>query len=1133
MDPVSAIGIAGGAIQITTLITKTIHGLSTLHGKFSNADLILNSLIAELLTIKAAITQLHELSEYNSSCTPKHPEYIEGLDVALDGCIAIVDVLSEEVEQLTPGSSNEAPHRGWGLRTRAKIVWKEDLMREHSQMLHSQVLALQLLLQICHCRTSSEQLELLRRQENRDIIKRVLNDTATLRSTTSIAGARTDEAGSSFRSSCTGNTVFEFDQFLLNEAPYRRAMRNHQLSLKQPAVLPNRQNSTATPISGTDEGYASGTSESTTTSLFRKFVDSTNGDEGIVARPSEFLQLHGNVSRRHTLSLGLSRAPESDKSVERSMSASSTLGWRSSGSTKEKLISALRRLNTTSRSNSSLKMSPTSGSTKRRRNRANESNISIDLTSMDNTTTPAIVRASQSGAILEVGNFINAGVDVETRDVTTGRNALAVAAHCNKADIVRLLIYHHANLDTQDAQLSTPLHLAASRGHTHILQLLLEEDARVNLKDASGRTAFMVAANAGHAEAAKLLLDYNSKINIRAADQMTALHIAAKNGDYEIASLLLSYGVDIEAKDVYMMTATHHACENGHVAILELLINHKTNINAVGADEMTPLICSAANGHFPTTHLLLRKKATPHSKDQHGMNALHWAAFNGHSDIVDLLLQKKTPLFSQNLQGRTALHLAAMNKQFAVVEFLLRNNAPIEARCHQGFTTLHYACCAQNVDLVRLLLAAGADIEAEVDKLKQRPIHFAASLGSLEITRLLCEKGASLDALTSDSAGRRALTIACRSGNLEIVQELLRFGAKSRVLYPGSIVEDSPICIASRMGHASMVSHLLANGSSALESDEMGWSPILYAAHFGHPQVLDILLQYYRPTADTHLFHMLIGIGFAPDAPTSPENKNQVQNLIQQVKDRQVLGDRSQHEIPLRMASTCSTIRSNPQSNHPRHPWERQEISPTLVYDAPVPQLSVRPLLPRIELPATVCQGLPDPRRRMQESASQETIPPESPTAHIQSPEPPINGGKSNLRGMSMYLKIVLGRLAGLGFGGCKARKLSSSPNYAEGARFRGGNNSSSTVNTKTTLVGAAVPLTTEASTPPDNAEPDEIVRPPDDAEDRDRSEEDTVDIDEGDFDDCSSDVQSVSTVFTALEVLDNDNCPQIFELEA
>ncbi|KKZ62260.1 hypothetical protein EMCG_00427 [[Emmonsia] crescens] len=1128
MDPISAIGIAGGAIQITTLITKTIHGLSSLHGKFSNADLTLNSLIAELLTIKAAITQLHELAQYNLNRTPKHPEYIEGLDVALDGCTAIVDVLSEEVAQLTPISSNAEPLRGMGLRAKVKVIWKEDLMKEHSQMLHAQITI---------SRTSSEQLELLRRQENRDIIKRVLDDTITLRSTISIAGARTDEASSSIRGSCTGNTVFEFDQILLNEGPYRRAMRNYQLSTRKSAVLPNRQNSTSTTMSGTDEGYASGTSGSRTPSiLLRKFLSSTNYEGALGIRPYEALKSHDDVSRRHTISIGRSPSSKTDKVLGRSKSAAPALGQRSSGSTKEKLLSTLRRLNTTNRSTTSLKTSPTSGSAKRRRNRVSESNVSIDLMSMDSITTPPIVRATQAGATIEVENFIKSGADLETRDATTGRNALAVAAHCGKEDIVRLLIYYNAKLDTQDAQLSTPLHLAASRGHTRVLQLLLEEDAEVDLKDANGRTAFMVAANAGHAEAVKILLDNNCKINTRATDQMTALHVATKNGDHEIVSLLLFYGVDIEAKDVNMMTAIHHACEGGHVAIVELLINHKANIEAVGEHQKTPLICSAANGHFTTTDLLLRKKAISRSKDEHGMNALHWAAFNGHTEIVGLLLQKKGSMGSQNLQGRTALHLATMNKQFAVVEFLLRKKAPFEARCHQGFTALHYACSSMYVDLVRLLLAAGADIEAQVGDHQHRPIHLAVSLGSLELTKFLCEKGVSVDAPDSDSTGRRALSIACRSGNLEIAQELLRFGAQSRILLPGNILEDSPICIASKMGHASVVSLLLGNGSSALENDEKGWSPILYAAHYGHPQVLAILLQYYRPTADTRLFHMFIGIGFASDATISQEDREQVQHLIQQVKDTHLPIARSQHELPLETHPTCSAIPPGTQRNSSRYPWEPQAISATPAYDAPVPLLSIRLSSPPIELPTTVGQGLPDRHHTIQERGSQGISPPKSLGAWIQPPELPLSRCTSRSVIKGAYLKNAFMRLPVLGYIASNTRNHAPSTNDAECTAYvKPRDDLCYTMNTRVPFTRATVPLVSETSAQPENGEPGQSIQPPGHVEDREPGEDDSIDNDEDDNDDCSSDPGSTSTVFTALGVLgaELDDCAQIYELAA
>ncbi|EEH22878.2 hypothetical protein PABG_05089 [Paracoccidioides brasiliensis Pb03] len=959
MDPVSIVGVIGGAIQITTLITKTVHGLSTLHGKYRNADFTLNSMIVELLTIKAAISQLDELAKYNSNGTPKHPEYIDGLDVAIDGCTAVMDVLSEEVAQLTQAPSDDEEAQPLRLCAKVKVLWNEGLMKEHAQRLHAQVLALQLLLQACYCRTSSEQLKLLRRQENRNIIKRVSDDTATLRSSMSAANSRTDETASSIRGSCTGDTVFEFDQILINEAPYRRAMLKSQRDTRRQVVLPERHDSRSTTMSGTDEGYASGTARTRTpnrtlSSYLSPTIGESIGEDSLGAQPSTSVQREGHISRRQTTSFGRSLSFNNKDNVQRSKSAASTSIQKSSGSTTDKLRSALRRLNTTSRANLSVRASPitgaspTSGSAKQRRNRASESNISINLTSMDSIMPPLIVKAAQSGATLEVENFIKNGADIEARHAETGRNALLVAAHCGKDDIVRLLIYHNANIDVQDSTLSTPLHLAASRGHTGVLRLLLEEVADVDLKNANGMTAFWLSAAYGHTEAARMLLAHGSKINTRTADQMTALHVAAKNGDKEITALLLRYGADIEAKDVNMMAAIHHACEGGHVAVLELLINQKASVEVVGAHQMTPLICSAATGHFLTTEFLLRKKALPRSKDEHGMNAVHWAAFNGHTEIVDLLLQMKAPIGSQNSQGRTPLHLATMNKQFAVVEFLLRKNAPQEVRCRQGFTSLHYACNANRIDFVRLLVASGADIEAQVDGHQHRPIHIAVSLGSLQLTRFLCQKGVFVDSV--DSAGIRPLCIACRHGNIEIAEELLRCGALVRMNLADRMFQDSPICIASEVGHASIVSLLLANGSSPVENDEKGWNPFLYAAHYGHPQVLEILFSHHRLTVGTSEFHKFIEMRFAHNVPISQENKKHVENIIQQVRDGRLTLPQIHHYVPHSPYTTIPDIIQNP--------WQPQDISATPMYAVPVPPFPVRSSSPA-ELADTTAKDIP------------------------------------------------------------------------------------------------------------------------------------------------------------------------------
>ncbi|PGH00121.1 hypothetical protein AJ79_08304 [Helicocarpus griseus UAMH5409] len=1115
MDPASAIGVVGGAIQITGLITKTIHGLYTLQGKYRNADITLTSLITQLSTIKAAVTQLHDLAQYNPNGTPKHPEYIDGLDVALDGCTAIMDVLSEEVAQLTQASSNYDPSQPLGLRAKMKAIWNEDLMRDHSDRLHAQVLALQLLLQACHCRTSSEQLELLRRQESRNLIKKVSDDTATLRSTISSTSSRINDAASSIRGSSTGDTVFEFDQVLVNEAPYRRAMQNshpNPIRPTRPAALPARNNSRSTTTSATDEGYASGTTGTRTPNRsFSNYLSPMENGNLLSPRPYENMQAHDNILRSHSVSFGRTPSSSSKPSVERSKSTTSAPFQKSSGSKTEKLRSAMRRLNTVSRSNLRLptspmsSTSPTSTPVRQRKFRASESNISIDMTDMDSISAPSIVKAAQAGAIFEVENFVRNGADIEACHTVTGRNALAVATHCGKEDIVELLLHYNAKPDTRDAQLSTPLHLAASRGHSRVIQLLLEEDIEVELKDSCGRTPFLVAVNAGHAEAARILLEYNCKINARTTDQMTALHISSKNGDVETTSLLLRYGADIEAKDVNMMAAIHHACEKGHKAVVELLINYKANIEAPGALRKTPLICSAASGQFAVTEFLLRKKASPRSKDEHGMNALHWAAYQGHTEIVDLLLQKKVSVRLQNSAGRTPLHLATLNKQFAVVEYLLRKETPpLEVLCFQGFTPLHYACDASNIDFARLFLASGADIEAQVKGHQHRPIHIAAHRGSLELTQILCEKGAKVD--EPDSAGIRALCIACASGNLEIAQQLLEFGAKSRIFLADRTLEDSPMCVASKAGHPSLVSLLLAHGSSAIEYDEFGWNPLLYAAHYGHPQVLAILLENCHLTADSSVVHMFDG-----------------GDSHSRSKERPVI--KYSHAGILSDSSGRPAIPPTMLPNQTRYPWEPQDISYTPAYAIQSPP-PVKRALPPAELPSTVIQGLPERLPREQGRSSPSILPQHDSSAILtESPLPSLVSHTSVSSNASSNLSNAVLRATALGYMANYMPNPTPSIIERENASspHRQVDENMGTARADETAARDARPVAPEAN-PQSEASVDSSTtsqEPNDKDEDRDNEVDD-------------SDADSMTTVFTAMENPEEELREQveIFELE-
>ena len=652
--------------------------------------------------------------------------------------------------------------------------------------------------------------------------------------------------------------------------PYRRAIKQSQSKSTIPSTVNRSDHS---PI--TDEGYGSGAANNSSP---------TGTNVLSPVHPS------ASISPSHGHSRSVSFTPtnwqQSPTQVRRWQSDATGSSWssRSSGSRREKMRSIIRQLRRPSWSAAPASARvPLRGPTERQLyERDVNINTSIDLTSPDGASAPPIVKSAQAGTRSDVERLLESGHDIEARHVSSRRTAFLVASHCGNEAVVDLLLQRNARVDATDKSGSTALHLAASRGHCKVLELLLPESLDIEARNSNGQTALWVAAYHGQAEATNLLLACHAKVNARADNQATPLHLAAKWGDIMLTKLLILNGADIEAKDGTMMAALHYACEGGHLGVIELLLNHKASINAAGSDRRTPLICAAALGQLLATQLLLKRRASTRSVDDAAMTALHWAAFNGHTEIVDLLSQKKELLGKTNIAGRTALHLAVMKSQFAVVELLLRKSAPLETRCLSGLTPLHYACMANSSEVTRLLLISGANIEAQAEADQRRPVHLVAVRGSMGLLNLLCDKGASLDA--RDAAGDRALCVACRSGHAAAVQNLLDRGSPVCQPYGVRSEEDSPLCLAAMEGHLPVVTLLLQRGASAIKRDERGWQPYRYAAYYGHPSVLRLLMSCSLAKEDADLGLTVERIGFAPSADISVDKKREVQSLLVQMQ---------------------------------------------------------------------------------------------------------------------------------------------------------------------------------------------------------------------------------------------------------
>lgn len=823
----------------------------------------------------------------------------------------------------------------------------------------------------CVSRSSTEQIELLRKLESRQIFQKLADDTATLRSSRigSVAGSQADTSTISDRLSSVGDTDFEFDDVIVSSAAYRQALHHSQLRFetKAAAALERGPSKRTVVTTTSDEGYASNTTGIVTPTRSLSTKSSVKQGQYRSLRPNDsVLPEH---SRSKSVSFGLQPVHHYDPNIRRWQSTNTASPRPSpTGSKRDKLFSALRKLNTSSRvnlttsSSRNLAVSPIgSSSTRGRKDRERDFTTSIDLTSSDGVNAPLIVKAAQSGSRFDIERLIESGHDIEARHFHSRRNALMVAAHCGKDDIVNLLLLNNARLNTSDASGSTALHLAASRGHLTVMELLLMEALDVEAKTSHGRTALWIAANKGQVEATQMLLANRAKVNTRADNQMTALHIAAQQGDFEIASLLTSHGADVDARDAAMMTALHYACEGGHLDVIELLLNSKANVDVPGSERRTPLICAAATGQLLAVQLLLKRRATFKCLDEGGMTALHWAAFNGHVEIVDLFSQKRGALTMANIQGRTALHLAIMNGQFAVVEFLMRRNPALDLKCQSGLNPLHYACIADSPEIVRLLLTSGADLEAKTENTQQRPIHLAAAGRSIRLLSLLCEKGASLE--SRDAAGDRALCVACRHGHVAAVQKLLDFGSPLHLRFRARSLEDSPLCLAAIGGHTAVVSLLIGYGASVLSKDEVGWSPIRYATYHGHPEVLEALLAANPSAANVNVDNQFspdcIGMSldkvtFAADPNISEDRKRRVLDILTRARRSPSASTNSAFSpqpTPPPVGNTASTATSSMPSSSVYQSYSTAPSYPISSFATP-PQ----------ELPGTLEQGLPSSR---------------------------------------------------------------------------------------------------------------------------------------------------------------------------
>lgn len=371
-------------------------------------------------------------------------------------------------------------------------------------------------------------------------------------------------------------------------------------------------------------------------------------------------------------------------------------------------------------------------------------------------------------------------------------------------DIARLLLEHHAEVNTFDNDGWSPLLWAAKKGRTTMVQMLMDAGADVDHRLASGeKSTHLVVA---HPDTLRILIAHGADINSSAIDPpYTPLMFAVEAERIDTVRLLIASGADVNKFGETGRTAMVLAIQHGTTTIAGLLLD-------AGADANCKLFCN--------------------------QTLLHKAVIYSREEICGMLLEYNADVdAAEDVTDDTALHLVDDSTPVALVARLLKRGANPEKRNKDGYTAIVEASRVGNVDIVRYLISKRVELNIRTCSGRGGALHLASNV---EVAKALVQAGADRN-LRDATIGTPVTAVCWDQGNKE---DLIRY-----------LIEDAEVDVNIRdgvIGHTLsaacgwstpvIVKLLLEKGVDVHRIDDMGRSAIHFAA-FHNLEIFDVLLQ--------------------------------------------------------------------------------------------------------------------------------------------------------------------------------------------------------------------------------------------------------------------------------------------------
>uniref|UniRef100_UPI0037E7C5F7 protein phosphatase 1 regulatory inhibitor subunit 16B n=1 Tax=Semicossyphus pulcher TaxID=241346 RepID=UPI0037E7C5F7 len=232
-----------------------------------------------------------------------------------------------------------------------------------------------------------------------------------------------------------------------------------------------------------------------------------------------------------------------------------------------------------------------------------KNNVSPDLCNEDGLTALHQCCIDNYEEMVKILLDRGASVNAQDNELWTPLHA---AATCGHAGLVKILITHGADLLAVNSDGNMPYDLCeddptldiietamANRGITQEMinetrasterrmlgdiQELLRQGEEVNQQDSQGATLLHITAANGYVQAAELLLEGGARMDLRDSDGWQPLHAAACWGQMHVAELLVSHGASLNAK-TFLEETPIDLCEDEEFRAILLDLKHKHDI---------------------------------------------------------------------------------------------------------------------------------------------------------------------------------------------------------------------------------------------------------------------------------------------------------------------------------------------------------------------------------------------------------------------------------------------------------------------------------------------------------------------------------------------------------------------------